>query len=79
MLNVYEAPIEQFTPQHDPLIPSLSSRAESPRKRQVATPVSKTTTSTILSMETPKKERNRIVCFLDFKTLFPLSRRNQNH
>nr|CAD2202263.1 unnamed protein product [Meloidogyne enterolobii] len=51
MLNVYEAPPEQFTPQQEQqnLIPSLFSHSESPQKKFLST------TSTLLSMETPKK------------------------
>ncbi|CAK5125558.1 unnamed protein product [Meloidogyne enterolobii] len=51
MLNVYEAPPEQFTPQQEQqsLIPSLFSHSESPQKKCFST------TSTLLSMETPKK------------------------
>ncbi|KAL7074845.1 hypothetical protein ACQ4LE_005592 [Meloidogyne hapla] len=64
MLNVYEAPPEQFTPQQEqPFIPSLFSHIESPQKRQQSTPLSlnmRTTTSTLLSMETPKKGKTNI-------------------
>nr|CAD2167092.1 unnamed protein product [Meloidogyne enterolobii] len=50
MLNVYEAPPEQFTPQQEQqnLIPSLFSHSESPQKKCFST-------TTLLSMETPKK------------------------
>ena len=64
MLNVYEAPPEQFTPQQEQqnLIPSLFSHSESPQKKCFST-------TTLLSMETPKKGKTfRNVCL--FLNLF---------
>jgi len=75
MLNVYEAPPEQFTPQQEQqnLIPSLFSHSESPQKKFLST------TSTLLSMETPKKGKTfRNVClFLNlFLNIFLVNRIN---